>query len=924
MKTREHWQQVEDMFHAALKVEAGKRAEFISQACAYDSELRSDVESLVAAHERTGALIDLPLTDLVPDLAPELQLYAGQLIGHYRVVELIGRGGMGQVYKAEDPKLLRLVAIKVLSKRQYESFGTGARFLREARASSAINHPNIITIYEIGEMPEFAYIVMEYVEGRSLHDLIDTGRLAVGEILQIAAQVSEALAEAHSRKIIHRDIKPDNILITPRGQVKLLDFGIAKPFGQLGSLSDHPALADSLTGSGALVGTPAYMSPEQLRCEPLDERTDIFSFGVVLYGMIAGKHPFSGITAVDVAASILKEQPESLYNISAVASPRLSELVMRCLEKEREKRYASFTQIRRDLKAISDQEAEATASGHLTAARVKAEEARPEPVSVTGASAGPAILVLPFEVISPAEGDPFIGLGLAHAIITSLAKMSGISVLSKGAGTDRARYAGHSPRRLARELGATILLEGEVMLLGEKIEVLTRLIEVESGRVIWGGQYRGSSSDLFKIQNALCEGVAAALKVSTPTEDRSTLLHVAASDVKAFQLYSRGRAFLDRFDVKENIDIAIEMFEEAGELDRKFALPFAGLGEAYWRKYMATLDDAWVRRAIAACDRALVLDPHQAQVHISLGNIYYRTGKIEKAIQEFERAIKLQPLSDDAYKGLGICHQSKGEMQRAISCFEKAIAIRPGYWGNYNNLGICYYTFGDYNSAAEQFRNVIAVQPDNYNGYNNLGAMYCLDGLYEDALVMHKRAIEIHPNEDAYSNLGIEYFYLGRYEEAIESFKTAIELFPANDIFHFNLGDAYLRVGKDREAAEQYEQAARLLTQHLKIRGGNGELHGRLAICEAKLGRAPEALAGIARAKELEPRNATVIYQQAIVHALTGDSEKALKSLASALAQGYSRSHAKCDPNLESLWQTKEFKSLIDENRASREPSRSP
>jgi tetratricopeptide (TPR) repeat protein len=464
---------------------------------------------------------------------------------------------------------------------------------------------------------------------------------------------------------------------------------------------------------------------------------------------------------------------------------------------------------------------------------------------------------------------------------------------------------------LARELGATILLEGEVMRAGQMIGVMARLTDAETGRVIWGSQYRGDAADLFSIQDAVCESVAEALKLSISSEVRDEMAKPATTNIDAFEFYSKGRAFIERRDQKENIGFAVQMFQEALRLDPNFTLAHAGLGEAYWHQYQNTRDSVWVDRAIAASDYALVLDPYQAQVHISLGIIYHGTGKIERAIEEFERAIELQPMSDAAHRWLGRCYTQEGEMERAIDYFEKAIALRPGYWENYSRLGFCYYTFGRYGDATEQFRRVITIQPDNYLGYDNLGAMHIFLGLYEDAVTMQRRAIEIYPNHRSYSNLGTAYFHLGRYEEAIAAYQTALSLNPRDDLYYRNLGDAYLRVGREEDARDQFKLASNLLKEHLSINEDDAQLLGRLAICLAKLRNEDEALASIERALAVEPRNTTLMYKKAVVYTLIGHIDKAIEYLGHALAHGYSRSEAERDPDLEAMWDRAEYKALF-------------
>lgn len=845
-------------------------------------------------------------------------------LSKYRIIAKLGAGGMGEVYKAEDPALLRTVAIKVMSKQDDRTSGGETRFLREARAASAFNHPNIVTIYEIGETGEHAYIVMEYVEGRSLRDLILSKEVKTEKVLDIAVQTCDALVEAHSHGIIHRDIKPENILLTDRGRVKLVDFGLAKTVSTQARRGGATA-AESLTESGTVMGTLSYMSPEQLRGEQLDERTDIFSFGIVLYEIITGDLPFMGSNSFEVAASILKDPAFEIGTVPAGLPRGIKGVVARLLEKRRDDRPRSFVEVKREIESLGDEtqtlpsaarDSQPTvqlppqASGHRSASLAAALRTSAK------AAIAPTILVLPLQTVGSDASSSFIGIGLAHAITTDLAKIKGLSVLSKSAGAGRVDEVGRGARELARELGATILLEGEVMRSGQVIGVMARLTDAETGHVIWGSQYRGDATDLFSIQDAVCESVAEALKLSISSEVRDEIARPATTNFDAFEFYSRGRAFLERHDVKENIDFAIQMFEEALRLDGNFGLSYAGLGEAYWQKYQITHDSAWVDAAISASDHALVLDPNQAPVHISLGIIYHGTGKIDSAIEEFERAIELQPVGGDAYNWLGRCWQGKGEMERAIKCFEKAIQIRPGYWENYNRLGVCYYFFGRYRDAAEQFRRVITIQPDNHVGYNTLGGIYNLLGLYEDAVTMHRRAIEIYPNPLSYTNLGTDYFSLDRYEEAVAAYRAAIELDRRNDLLYRNMGDAYLRVGRDREASEQFKMAIELLSEHLRVNPDDAEKLGRLAVCQAKLHWRREALESIERATALEPLNTLFMYQKAVVHALTGQTEEALESLRRALSHGYSRPEAARDPDLEPLRDSEAYRALFVTNGA--------
>jgi len=839
-------------------------------------------------------------------------------LSKYRIISKLGAGGMGEVYKAEDPALLRIVAIKVMSKAGERSSDAATRFLREARAASAFNHPNIATIYEIGDTGEHTYIVMEFVDGRSLRDLIKSSEVNPEKVIEITLQICDALAEAHSRGIIHRDIKPENILLTERGRVKLVDFGLAKLVSSELRTGGTTA-AESLTDSGTVMGTLSYMSPEQLRGEPLDERTDIFSFGIVLHEMITGYLPFPGANSFEVAASILKDPALEIGTVPPPLPHNIKNVVARLLEKQRRDRYASFAEVKTAIELLT-REPVGTAAGDLQSTvplpvaprrHGSASLAAAIRSSAKALAVPPTILVLPLQSVGSDESSAYIGIGLAHAITTDLAKIKGLSVLSKSAGAGVLNETGRGVRQFAQELGATILLEGEVMRAGEIIAVMARLTDAETGRVIWGSQYRGDAGDLFSIQDAVCESVAEALKLGISSDVRDEIARPATNNIDAFEFYSRGRAFLERRDVRENIDYAIQMFEEALRLDKDFVLAYAGLGESYWQKYQATHDSVWIEAAINASDHALVLDPNQSQVHVSLGIIYHGTGKIDTAIEELERAIELQPVSDDAYKWLGRCWQRKGEVEKAVNCFHKAIHLRPGFWENYNALGSCYYNFGRYRDAAEQFRRVITFQPDNSEGYSNLGAIYYLLGLYDEAVAMYKRAIEIRPNEESYTNLGTAYFYLGRYEDAIDAYKHATTLNPTEDRHYWNLGDALARLQRFDEANAQFEHAALLLETQLQVDPNNAKKLGQLALYRAKLRRFDEASALVERAIEIEPRNTTLMYKKAAVYALIGNGERALDSLRAALMSGYSRAEAERDPDLESLRDRPEYNAVF-------------
>jgi serine/threonine protein kinase/tetratricopeptide (TPR) repeat protein len=872
-----------------------------------------------------------------------MEFAEGARIGHYVIRSMIGSGGMGEVYEAEDERLLRPVAIKFIRRQGHAGALAERRFLREARMASQMNHPNVVTVYEIVETDEHTYIVMEFVRGRNLRGLIRSGQLSPEAALDAAIQTADALSEAHARGIIHRDIKPENIIINERGRVKLLDFGLAKAVEESRPYTGETAATEAadlehLTDSGVVVGTIPYMSPEQIRKEkPLDQTTDVFSFGIVLYEMLTGEHPFRGDNVFIVGASILSAEPVKTDALEGRLPPAAARLFKRLLEKDRRRRVSSFGEIKRELESLkaelgrregrdtesvlantlrlgpSDLERLSQHAPAPSAQHAHTHSASKSVHSLLSAISGPpTVLVLPFEAVGSSDEVSFIGIGLASVITTDLAKIGGLSVLSKAVGTGLAlEQAGRDRREQARAMGANIILEGEVQRAGGRLRITARLIEVESARAIWGGQYRGDESELFEIQDKVCEGVAEALKVGVSEEVRGRLAQPATVNLDAFELYSKGRAFLERRDHVGNLDFAIQMFEEALKLDPDFALAHAGLGEAFWMKYEATKDAVWVGRAESESDRALVLDPNQPQVHVSLGIVYHGTGALAEAVEEFRCAVELQPLNDNAHRWLGQCYSQTGEPERAREHFERAVEIRPGYWENHNVLGNFYYAQGLYEKAAAQYRRVIRIQPDSHHGYNNLGAMYLLLGRYAEAAAMHRRAIEIHPAAIAYDNLGTAYFYLERYEEARAAYARAIELNPTGEVAYMNLGHALLGLGRAEEARGQYRLALGIMEEALKVRSNDARLLRRLAVCQAQLGDERAALANIERAASLDPEDVTTIYKRAVVYALTGRAEESLTHLREALARGYSRAEAERDPDLSALRDSPAYRTLF-------------
>lgn len=597
MKTPEHWEKVEDLFHAALKLEPRARAAFLAEVRA-DPELLAEVESLIAAHELEGSFIDSPAYDTTIALPATFNSDSrlGRSVGRYSIVAPLGKGAMGEVYLAEDSSLRRKVAIKFLSAETVSDEQAQKRLIREAQAAATLDHPNICHIHEVGTDSGQSFIVMQYVDGETLASRIRRKPLKSSEALAISAQLADALSEAHSRRIIHRDIKPSNIMITGRGQAKLMDFGISKFVAQRSPLETVAENESTLTAPGVLLGTVPYMSPEQVRGEELDGRSDVFSLGVVLYEMVSGRQPFSADSAAGTLSAILSHDPPTLGTRPDVPM-ELGRIVRKCLEKDRERRYQSAHDLLVDLNNLVRD-----GSSRIGAVKKQGRSKRKNARTLAGVAfvilalsgaglylyrfilkEGPAtrpitaIAVLPF---INATGDPtadYFSDGITEDIINNLTQLSGLKVMAR---TTVFQYKGMGidPRQVGRDLGVDAVLTGKAEARGGTFTIRAELVNVADGSQLWGSsdKYARALSD---VSEDIAKQISEKLQVRLSGAEERKLAKRDTQNSEAYQLYLKGR-----YQVNKYIDFgrAIEYFEQAIALDENYALPHAGLAEAYF------------------------------------------------------------------------------------------------------------------------------------------------------------------------------------------------------------------------------------------------------------------------------------------------------------------------------------------------------
>ena len=890
----------------------------------------------------------------------------GKHIGPYKVLESLGSGGMGEVFLALDTRLGRKVALKTLKSFETETAGARPRVVREARAAARLNHPGIGAIYDVIEDAGRAYIVMEYVEGETLAARLARGRLGLDEALSFASQISEALASAHSRGVVHRDLKPANIVITPLGRTKILDFGLAKTrlFDAPGPAgSTDSTITESLGGEGKILGTPAYMPPEQLRGEAIDARSDIFSLGVVLYEMIAGSRPFPQGELMPLAAAILTERPASLVEIDPAVPAALSALVEKAMAKNREERPASAQAFLAELErcagglpaagdrtpqeetdtpatdpakrsqAAADRKGrdragdDAAPPGRARRNRVsddpaslrtsheRAEKEVPpirhsrgqrgtrdrEKTPAAGKDPGPPVVaVLPFSNNSSDTANDALCAGIEDVLVSDLAGVGGLNVVARAA-TLKFRSGPRDPDAIGREIGAALLVEGGLQRAGDRIRVTVSLLRVETKLVVWSSAYDGAMKDVFDLESRLAADLAGALRLSLTSAQRERLAAPPTTNVEAFADYAQARSFLDREDATGNVDRAIQLFQSAIRKDPRFSLAHAGLGEAYWARFRQTREPAWTEKARGAALEALRLDPGQDRVHYTLAMVYHGTGRANEAIEELREAITLQPANDDAHRLLGEVLARLGRLDEAVVEFRRAIELRPNFAANHRILGRALYRAGHHSQAIAALTRAIELQPDSIWAHQTLGAIHHSQGDLRQAAAEYEEAIRLGPNAEAYSNLGTIHYGEGRFNEAALAYGKAVKLEPGSAILHRNLGDAFRRLGLEREARAAFERAVRLCEQALVVNPQSARDLSLLAIVEAKLGHTDRAEAMAREASQPDPTDSVVLHQLAAAFALSGRTDEALWWLRRAIESGLSPSEARADDDLACL-----------------------
>ncbi len=671
----------------------------------------------------------------------------GQTILHYKILEKLGEGGMGVVYKAEDTKLKREVAIKFLPRQIATQNEERERFKVEAQAAAALNHSNIATIYSIEETDNEAFIVMEFINGIELKDKISKTIPSIDESINIIEQVGQGLKAAHDKGIIHRDIKCSNVMVTESGQIKIMDFGLAKMKG-----------VSHITKLGTTLGTTAYMSPEQARGEQVDHRTDIWSLGIIAFELFTGKTPYEGEFEQAIIYSIINEEPKSVLSLRKDVPLKLDQIVMKMLSKNKEYRYQNIVDLLIDLKELKSK------NKQIPIGKEKK-----------------TIAVLPFENISPDKDADYFAEGLAEELISSLAKIKEIKLVAP-ANTMKYKGTDKDIKTLGRELAAGYIMQGSVRKFKDDLRISVKLMDVAQESQLWGETYKGKLEDVFDIQEKVSKEIVDALRVNLSLTEKVVLSKRSTLNAEAFDNYLRARNVLYRL-TKSNVHLAIQLFEKAIELDPRYAAAHAGLGEAYATLYQYfETNDSYLDKAIETSLKALMYDPTLSEAYTALGLAYFDKKLLEEAVTATLKAIELDPENYIAYWILGRIYHTTDRTEEAIQQFKKTISLNPDFYNAFNDIIMVYERIKDegnakrsLNEALEKIDVYLSKNPDDARAHMyhaiHLAAVY----RKEEAIIEGKKALELNPGDSLMMyNAACLYARLGDKELAVKTLKDAI------------------------------------------------------------------------------------------------------------------------------------------------------
>jgi serine/threonine-protein kinase len=862
----------------------------------------------------------------------------GSRLGAYEILGPLGAGGMGEVWRARDTRLQREVALKILPEAFAQDADRLARFTREAHVLASLNHPNIAAIYSFEEIDGVRFLVLELVTGETLKQRIVRAPVSMDEALRFALQIADALEAAHGKGILHRDLKPANVNVTSEGKVKLLDFGLAKAFA-LGTASPDISLSPTLdadpTRQGVVLGTASYMSPEQARSRALDARSDLWSFGCVLYEMLAGKKAFDGESLSDILVAILDREPDWAA-LPPATPPPLRDLLKRLLQKDPARRPGDVRETRALLEAAAGSRTTAivSVSGHSGSFTRRGSGRALVAAGVTLLAVGAALLwlsirerdgtalpaskmlaILPATDLTGREDGRQLCDGVSFSLGVKLQGVPNLAIMRPSSSamlkeTDAAKWA--------RDTGANILVQPAVRQMGDTRQLSFSISLAGSPVQIAAGEVTGPAAEHFRLEDELTQKLVAALRLHLTSGSPVRTQAPASVPAGAPQTdYVVALGYLERYDDPASVQRAIDLLRNipGGESS---ALVQAALGRAYLVTYQDTHDLAFTRLAQASAESAQRLDPGRVETLLTLGRIKAAAGSFDEGIEYFRRALARDPSSLEALLSLGDALADSGKPTDAEAAYREAAASRPAYWAPYNRLGALHYARGDYARAITAYEEASRLNPSSARPLSNLCASYLQSGRLDDAVKAAQRSLALMPTASAWSNLGNAHYYAGRFADAAAAFEKAVAAAPKRSTPWVNLGDA-LRWsnGGAARAREVYVEALRHADDELKVNPLDVAALRNRAQAFANLGKEAKALEAILAARAAAPDDSTVLLEAGLLALRRRDRTTAFALVADAVRQGFSPFLLRADPDLGVVRSDPLFEKALSTPRAS-------
>lgn len=851
----------------------------------------------------------------------------GKAILHYNILEKLGEGGMGVVYKAHDTKLDRMVALKFLPSNFTNSKEKRERFTREAKTAATLNHSNICTIYSIDEFDGKQFISMEYIQGTTLRKKLETDKINLSTALNYSSQIVDALVSAHEKGIVHRDIKPENIMVDTHDHIKVMDFGLAR-------IND----SQNLTKEGQIVGTTAYMAPEQLKFSKADERSDLFSFGTVLYEMLTGVHPFLGEYEQATWYNLLNQNPDPPSSVRPGITPDIENIVLRCLEKESEKRFQTALDLsvefeKESLWSIQTSGSKSRYHQHwlhkfarfspkkwlLTATAIVILLLGSLSVFLLNGNDIPEekhLAVLPFDNLSSDVIPASMGDGIMEILTSKITRMETQQGSLWVVPSSEIREQHVSSASEATQLfGVNMAVTGSLQRIDDQFLLTINLVDGTTLRNLRSEvlEQEWSGTNFAQLQNEVVETLTRMLELELGPDAVQNILAGGSEDPRAYQLYIEGKGALSQFEDPEKINSAIVLFEQAIDEDPAFALAHAGLAEAYWRKYQLTRDTQWTEIARRYAGEAMELSEELPEGIITLALINNGMGRYEETLNllaelENEKQHTYEALVQKAraYEGLGNTNQAE-------ETYHLAIEQRKNFWGGYYNLGIFYYRNSQYEKSIQAFRKVTELTPNNPRAYDILGSIYGNLGETEKAIDEFEKSLSIEPTYRTLTNVGTLYLREKKYPDAIQSYKLALEHQSTDYRVWGNLGYAYYYTGEDSLLIQEaMQKAIGMAKKELDVNPNNEELLGDLAGYHLTIGNTNQAKNLLLQLISNDEHNAETQAVIGHLYERFGDRESALIWFERALQNGFPYNYIEDLEQIEGLLEDSRMTELKD------------